>query len=157
MSLSDLASLGSFVSGIAVAVTLIFFVLQLRHNAAALRRAEVNATQSEASSYRMAVVASRDVAKLVAEGVAENGTLDAIDDMRFRYFLSEFMWVRQHIWDRQEMGLMDKGSWEGASGVIDILASRRGALWWQTNKSAYSPGFRAVVDKATATAKQPNA
>src|SRR5215469_11166967 len=37
MSLSDLASLGSFVSGVAVAVTLLFTLFQLRQNNRAVR------------------------------------------------------------------------------------------------------------------------
>lgn len=37
MTLSDLASLGSFVSGLAVAITLVFLLLQARQNTQNLR------------------------------------------------------------------------------------------------------------------------
>ncbi|HEY2069305.1 MAG TPA: hypothetical protein VGG48_07110 [Rhizomicrobium sp.] len=153
MSLSDLASLGSFISGIAVVVTLLFLLLQVRQNTQALRRAEANATQSQASAFRLAIVTNRDVAQMLAAGAADDGTLDAVDELRFATLLGEIAWSSCHIWMREEGGLFPHaGEWErGAVLVIELIATKRGRVWWAQSKTSFPAGFGRDVDKALGT------
>ena len=75
MPLSDFAAIGSFVSGIAVLISLVYLSLQARQNAASFLRAENNATQSQNSAFRLAIVESRDVAQLWLAGLKDGSTL----------------------------------------------------------------------------------
>src|SRR5579864_1584931 len=100
MTLADLASLGTVASAFAVVITLVFLLIQLRHNTVALIRAESTATQTAASVWRMAIVNNRDVARLLTSALAENGDLDEIDELRFGHLLAEIIWFAAHIWHR---------------------------------------------------------
>lgn len=149
MTLSDLASIGSFASGAAVVITLVFLAIQLRRNTAAVMRAEANATQAAASAFRLAIVTSRDVAGLVSVGLSDDSELDAVDELRLNQLFNEVVWFSQHVWDRERQGFFIEGEWERSTKIItDLLISRRGAQWWDRNKPDFPPGFVAKVDKA---------
>ena len=150
MTLSDLASLGSLVSGIAVLLTLVFLLIQTRQNAVALARAEANANQTAASIFRMAIVNDKDVARVVIAAVAEKGELDQIDTLRFQMLLFEMVWFSVLLWQQQQVGIAPKGAWERSHRVLDILVTRRGAVWWDQSKAGFPPGFTKDVDKAIA-------
>ena len=92
MTLSDLAALGGFISGIGVLVTLIVLVIQVRQNNAALMRAEATATQASASAFRMEIAANRDVARLLTEGLKTDSMLDEADALRFDSLIGEIAW-----------------------------------------------------------------
>ncbi len=155
MSLSDLASIGTFVSSIAMVISLISLTLQLRQNTAALERAEANATQSQASAFRLAIVNSRDVAKLLVVGSADDGNLDEIDDARFGALLGERIWFLSHVWDREQRGLLAKGVWERVRSLAaEPLTTKRGALWWDRNRGTFPPEFALAVDVAIGATKR---
>jgi hypothetical protein len=136
MTLSDLSSLASVISGLAVLASLLYLNVQIRHNTAAFQRAEANATQSQASIFRIALINSRDVAQLLAEGRRDDSVLDEADEIRFRATVAEQFWMFRQMWDREKRGLLEKGVWESNSPVlVRILATKRGASWWTTNKS----------------------
>jgi hypothetical protein len=149
MTLSELASLGSLVSGVAVLITLVFLLIQTRQNTMALFRAEANATYTAGSEWMMAIINNQDLARLLIAGSAENGNLNEIDDLRFGNFLRLTLWFSQHIWHRQKLGILPEGEWErGTAIVTDLLVTRRGAAWWDQNKASFPPGFPEAVDKA---------
>ncbi len=149
MTLTDLASLGSFASGVAVVITLVFLVLQMRQNTAAIMRAEANATQAAASAFRLAIVTNRDVARLASIGLADDTDLDTIDELRMNQLFNEIVWFSQHVWDRERQGFFGKNEWARSTKLItDLLISRRGAQWWDRNKPDFPPGFVEMVDKA---------
>jgi hypothetical protein len=150
MSLSDLASIGSFVSGIAVVITLIFLLLQIRQNTRALQRAEANATQSQASNFRLAIINNREVAAMMAAATAPDGALDKVDELRFSTMMSEIVWFSYHIWDRQRLGLLPAVlEWErSAPLIINLFVTTRGAQWWSGNRASFPPTFGRDIDKA---------
>ena len=151
MTLSDLAAIGSFVSGVAVVITLVFLVIQMRLNTAALKRAEYNAAQTAASAFRMTIVDNRDVATLLTAALAQNGNLDETDNLRLQHLLTEILWFSWLVWDRQQTGLFSKDDWKATTPLFtDLLIAEQGAAWWNHYKSGCPPAFRADVDTAIA-------
>jgi len=123
-------------------ITLVFLLIQTRQNTAALMRAEANATYTAGSEWILAIINNHDLARLLIAGTANNGELDAIDDLRFRHLLLLVVWFSQHIWHRQQMGILPKGEWErGTAIVTDLLVTRRGTARWENNKASFPPGF----------------
>ena len=155
MTLSDLASVSSLVSSIAVLFTLLFLLIQTRQNRVALERAEAIAAQTAASAFRMAIVNNKDVARVLNAGIAEEGELDQIDEIRFQTLLNEIMWFSTLIWQRQRIGLFP-GDWERTQDALLGFLARRGAVWWGQNKAGFPPEFAEDVDKIIA-AQQTNA
>lgn len=148
MPLSDLASIGSLVSGLAVLISLIYLGLQARQNAASFLRAENNATQSQNSAFRLAIVENRDVARLWLEGQKIGSTLDQVDELRFETLLSEVFWIFYQEDDRAQRGVW--GEWQRStlSDLAKILISERGARWWNKSRHVTDPKFAGSVDLA---------
>ena len=150
MTLSDLASLGSLVSSIAVLLTLVFLLIQTRQNTVALSRAEAIAAQTAASPWRMAIVNDKDVARVIKAGY-EDGDLDQIDEIRYQTALNEIIWFSALIWQREQIGLFPPGDWERTGrAMLPLLVARRGAVWWDQNKASFPPGFSEDLDKIIA-------
>jgi hypothetical protein len=148
MSLSDLASIGSFVSGVAVVVSFLFLTMQLRQNTQSLRRAEGNATQSQISAFRLAIANNRDVAKVWVTGLSDGGELDEIDSARFNTLMSETIWNYFHMWDRDQLGIWEAHEWKRlAPEVGQLLTTRRGANWWANGRLFCPPDYARAVDK----------
>lgn len=147
MTLLDLASIASVISGIAVLISLIYLSFQLRHNTTSLRRAEANATQDQASAIRNSLINSREVAHLWVEGQKGDSVLDEADEVRFSAMVGERFWFYRHQWDREQHGILAKGVWERNSPVlIRTLTTKRGAHWWTLNKSTVPPEFMRDLD-----------
>ena len=84
MSLSDLASLGSFVSGVAVVVTLIFLVLQMRR-ANRYQRASMQmgrAARNENSAVR---ATNPEIARITVKALS---CAEPLDEVEARLWLS---------------------------------------------------------------------
>jgi hypothetical protein len=151
MTLSDLAAIGSFVSGVAVVVSLITLTLQIRQNTKALRRTEENATQNQFSVARMAIVTNRDVASLWAAGMSGVGELDAVDELRFAYLMSDLMWSLANTWESVQQGAFGMMNWDQLSTfAMEMLSSARARQLWSLYKHQYPTGFVQAVDRVVA-------
>ena len=82
MTLSDIASIGSLVSGIAVLISLIYLGQQIRQNSRHTRALILQGRVDRVVSHHVAI-ASTD---LVAAWIAENGSTPTPDEIRRRQF-----------------------------------------------------------------------
>jgi len=149
MTLSDLASIGSLVSGMAVLVSLAYLSLQARHNNAALHRAENNESQNQASMFRLSIAENRDVAQLWLLGLRDDSELDGVDEFRFENLLSEIFFNTFNLWDRARSGLLGNASainWLLA--LAPFLTTKRGARWYENNKGFCDPDYARAADTA---------
>jgi hypothetical protein len=149
MSVEQLSYLAQIVGSVGVVVSLIFVGLQVRQNTGALERNEHNSTMAQWTVIRMAIAKHRDIAELMTSGLGGERAMDAADQLRLEQMLQEHAWASFHIWDRTQRGVFPKGTFELACGAMlyDILATTRGAAWWQTAKHVgFIPAFVADVD-----------
>jgi hypothetical protein len=139
MTLSDLASIGSFVSGLAVLVGLISLTIQIRHNTAQLVRNELNAAQQQFAGFRYAIVNHRDVAELWMKG-AKDEPLDEVDAERFTTLLIDLCWSVFNVWERHGRGIG-----MNVPGAIPFLAralqSRCAMEAWRSVGVFFPPDF----------------
>ncbi len=160
MTLSDLAALGSFASGIAVVISLVSLTIQMRQNTHAMIRAELNAAQEQNSIWRLAVAGSAELTGLWIRGLRDEA-LTEIEERRFGLLLHDLLFGALQTWDRQNRGMFVGGAWDRgtarfARGPWDTVAPRygamlvtkRGAKWWEQNKDVFPPNFVAAIDAA---------
>ena len=159
MTLSDHASIGSLVSGVAVLFSLIFVGFQVRQNTKQMRRAEFNSSMEQASAFRLTIIGDPDVAELWVKGLSEADTLNGSNALRFDLLLEEMLWLAFNIWDRSKGGLIDKDEWtRSCSGLLsDTLTTRRGAIWWDSYKIKLPDAFVRDVDAILRTQRSPAA
>jgi len=150
MSLSDLAALGSFISGLAVAITLIFLLLQMR---------QTDRNQRAAMQLGLAARASDMFTRMSEPGFA----LVLTKATRSSEDLSEAeLWTWQvHVisllfsWETNFLhyraGLLDKAGMDSEEGTIRAsLTSPAFRAVWQLRRLALSKEFREYIDNIAA-------
>jgi hypothetical protein len=131
MSLSDLSSLGSFVSSVAVLVSLAYPALQtrqnVRHTKALIWEGSADRTTSEHLAYLQPGVAE---SALVGNG--DDASLDAVRDLQFDHLCSVWYIKWDCVYEQHNEGLM--------------AAERFQRLRWaMTDQLQSSPGIRSYI------------
>jgi hypothetical protein len=143
MSLSDLAAIGSFVSGFAVLASLIFVGFQLRQNTQAVR---AGASQAHAQNWlqiTMQVAESGDFARIWRLGVENIENLT--DDERIRFYAYAGATLRFFEGARLQWrhGQLDKEHWHNVEKTaIDFAATSGFKAYWAARHHWLSPGFQ---------------
>jgi len=147
MSLSDLAALGSFASGIAVVISLITLAIQMRQNTHAIMRTELNAAQEQNSIWRLALAGSAELTSIWTRGLRDEA-LTEIEERRFGFLLHDLLFAALQTFDRQNRGMFD-GPWDRAAPrFAAMLVTKRGAAWWERNKDVFPPNFIVAIEAA---------
>lgn len=151
MSLSDLASFGTFISGVAVVVSLIYLALQVRH-AEKTQRALMHQARAErlinAGLASMQPEIADTVTKMVnGEELSPSEALQA-----YYYTRIQIVVVEDALW-QHEAGFLDKDSLDTAilnlQRVLQFPAVRAA---WLMQRPQLSPAVRERFDKIVAEA-----
>jgi hypothetical protein len=160
MTLSDLASIGSFVSGAGVLVSLVFLYFQLRQVNAQVRLAERN-QQAAVQQQRVGLLVDilmRETEPSLLEAVqnAMSGAEDvtAMQVARFqRYHFARFSLSEENFYQHQGGLLSDEAfsRFERTfSGAFRFPGVR---VMWKRNRARYGPEFVTFADRLCADAQ----
>ncbi len=147
MTLADLAAIGSFISGVAVVVTLIFLLLQMRQNTQAVRAA---ASQAHAANFQQLLnpmIEHADVARLFRIGMG--GVEPLTDDERTRFLLIcsgifRFYEAARLQWRH---GQLDDEHWGSVDTQLREIIGYSGIqTFWSLRRQWHSPEFRGWVE-----------
>ena len=150
MTIVELGSIGEFFASIAVLITLIVLVLQMRQNTKVLLR--TNVRQSAEHN-------DRALAELLDEGVAEiflrgQRSLANLNDLeRYRFDIVFTMWlksVEQAFIDYQEGTFTATAYIAYENSISGFLTTPGGAEWWQERQVWFSHPFREEVARLCA-------
>jgi hypothetical protein len=146
MTLSDLASIGSLVSGVAVLVSLVYLSLQIRQNA---RHSKALIQQGRAAriadtALRLAELRESDGLDKCFEGSPD---VSAKDLARFLYTCRAAFVSAEDSFFQKRNGLLDDIAFQSyeASLRVGFGAPGLGAGWLMT-REMYEPEFRAYMD-----------
>ncbi len=153
MSLSDLASLGSFISGVAVLVSLVFLYFQLRQVIVQVMQTEKNqqsAIRQNRATRTVDIILSTlpaEVAEAVQKGLAGTHDMTLVQLQQFRTFCRASFHNAEDTYFQHEDGLLSESAfatWKaGAAGVFAMPGYR--AMWKQQH-GQYHPRFVAFID-----------
>jgi hypothetical protein len=146
MSLSDLASLGSFVSGIAVLVSLIYLSLQVRQ-AERNQRAIVQQARISRSSDQLMHLAEPALARAWLKVVSSPGDATEEESFQFVVIVTAMLRNAEDVWFQHELNLLDAASLNNQLGPLrTVLSTRAGAALWNVARRNYDEKFVARVD-----------
>ena len=153
MSLSDLASLGSFVSGVAVLVSLVFLYFQLRQINAQVVQAERNQQAANRAVRTSRIVeiflgtSEPSLADAIAKGRA--GASD-ITDTQIRQFFAYGMarfFNAEDTFQQVKEGLLDSTTFDSlATGLKRSLSHPGTRAFYQAHRLAFGTEFVKFVD-----------
>ena len=143
MTLSDLASIGSFVSGIAVLASLIFIGAQMLQNNRAVRAV---ASQAHAANFQQILavaIENGDVARLWRVGLADLTALTDDERTRFLVLASSLFRFYEAARLQWRHGQLDKEHWENIVFQVSDFGSQPGIrTYWNIRKRWHSMEFR---------------
>jgi len=144
MNLSTLAQLGEFFGGVAVLVTLIYLVVQIKQNTNELKRASARQTSMQNS---LALRAHVDHAELVATGCDELNNLSIGE--RYRFDVLWAMWFQgvEQTFEDERTGLQSTEVMRPYKSVIrGIFATSNGLQWWNERKNWFNASFQKEIE-----------
>lgn len=153
MTLSDLSSIGSFVSGIAVVVSLVFVGVQVLQNTRAMR-SQIHQNFTDGWLEIGALVASN--AKVFAVGIAaDEKTFAAMPDpdkLCFMAIIFAFFKHYENMFLQHKEGFIRDEDWNAWTNHMFLYWHMPGVrLWWKVRREAFSPEFRHFLE----TSQQP--
>jgi hypothetical protein len=146
MPLSDLAALGSFVSGVAVLISLIYLAVQVRQ-AERNQRAIVQQARISRSSDQLFRLADPPIAKAWLKGMG--ATQELTEEEYFQCVLVFTAMVRsvEDVYFQHDLGLLDASSLENQLGPLrNVLRGRGGVALWKTVRDGYDVKFAMRID-----------
>jgi hypothetical protein len=156
MSLSDLASLGSFVSGAAVLISLVFLYFQLRQVSQQVtqteknQRAAIRMGRTTRANDLYAQGMNFDVARVITKATRCEDLSEVETDIYASYCTATLTnWEDTYFQYRS--GLLDKAVWESEEANVRLSLSRPAfRAMWQNVQILYGQEFRHYVENLAA-------
>lgn len=150
MSLTDLASLGSFVSGIAVLVSLIYLSLQIRQNTH-LHRATAHKVRADFVTEFLQQQLDPSVAAAVLRGVAGDSSMSEVEFTQFNAITHAWFVGMSELYWLHDQGVLDEDTFTGSDTALRLRLQSPGVrAVWQIVKPMMPEPFRVNVDKVIA-------
>jgi hypothetical protein len=142
VSLEQISYLSQTVAAVAVVVSLIYAVLQVRIYARAAFDARHLAAQSDIQAFRRMIATDGDCARIYRDGLADPTTLDSTDNWRFgalmELFVANFDYA--HRYERVYRA-------ETELAFRRVMARPGFRMWWRRGRSSFTAETGALVDK----------
>ena len=153
MNWQELGSIGEFVSGIAVVVSLVYLAFQIRQNT---RQINENTKAAQASAFdssithtfmaRQTILENADVARIYLEGSNNPDSLSEEDRLRFRLVLHNVLWAIWNMQSQAEVGELSSETWEAQLATLERIVSTPGFSWfWRNYGREFGPSFKRIV------------
>jgi hypothetical protein len=146
MTLNDLASLGSFVSGLAVLVSLIYLATQVRQ-ATKHTRAQISQAIVDRRVDIQMHQASAELSEIVMRGRRGDETMTALEVARFMSWARSQFWNAEDIFLQYREGMLRKemyGSFR--SSMVNIMRGAGMQTAWESLRLSFIPDFTAFMD-----------
>jgi hypothetical protein len=153
VTLSDLASIGSVASAVAVIVSLLYVAQQTRQNTRHTRALiqQGRAVQSTENPLRWAE--NETLADLYIRGNAGDRSLTRVEVMRYSMLIVSVFWYFEDQFHQHRDGLVADDRFEGSLATLAINLRWPGfRACWRQNRYLYGAAFRTFMDDILARA-----
>lgn len=143
MNLSNLADISDIIGSVAIVITLIFLVLQMRENTRAIK---ASTRQSARDADSQAIIAAIENPGAILSWTKQEMSDEEV--IQHTFWLTLFFRNRENDWAQYQRGVMDEDTWERyKSSITATLLSERNRNWWLNfGASAFKPDYVAQVN-----------
>lgn len=154
MNIQEVSAVANIVGAIALVITLIYLAIQIRQNTKeieentkAVRAAALHACLAYALDSRISVTSSGEMASIYTRGLANPGSLDAIETVRFRLTMANIVDTFFNMYTQTKMSGFSPETWESqANSARRVLSTAGGRWFWNNYRSEYNANFRKEID-----------
>jgi hypothetical protein len=131
VTLNELGSLGEFISGLAVVVTLIYLALQIRHNTRAVRSSMHQDMVGSTARIAQSVSDSPDVGRIVLKADEDYDNLTKEEFIRFEAYAERVFGNFESVFYSYRNSMIEQDLWESweASYLADISRNAMRRFW----------------------------
>jgi hypothetical protein len=131
VTLNELGSLGEFISGLAVVVTLIYLALQIRHNTRAVRSSLHQDMVGSTARIAQSVSDSPDVGRIVLKADEDYDNLTKEEFIRFEAYAERVFGNFESVFYSYRNSMIEQDLWESweASYLADISRNAMRRFW----------------------------
>jgi len=146
MSLSDLAAIGSFVSGVAVLVSLIYLGLQVRQYALAQRATARQSVQAFMRQHQRMLMDS-NLAAIFLRGLGAEAGMTDVELMQFHAMVRDWLSFHEESFWLNSRGMLDDDGLKTANAGLGVLLRYPGfRAAWRLSRFSFSKGYGELVD-----------
>lgn len=148
MTLTDLASLATLASAVAVLVSLIYLATQIRQ-ATKHTRAQISQAIVDRRVDIQMHQASAELGEIVLRGRRGDETMTALEVARFMSWARSQFWNAEDLFLQHREGMLRKemyGSFRG--GMVNIMRGAGMQTAWEALRLSFIPDFTAFMDDA---------
>ena len=156
MSLSDLAAIGSFVSGIAVVISLVYLSFQIRQTTKN-QRGTMHQMRASLSADVMLRIAESGLAHSFRAGLTGAPEISEAEFWQFFYAASAILRTTENAFTQYRDGLISDAHFASATASARTFLMNPGyrALWHVTRVNR-EPGFREFMDELAVNSEGPS-
>ncbi len=148
MTLNELGSLGEFISGLAVVVTLVYLALQIRHNTRAVRSSMHQDMVESTLRIAESVSDNPDVGRIVLKANEDYDNLTKEEFVRFEAYAERVFGNFESVFYSYRNSMIEQDLWESweASYLADIsrTAMRR---FWHEDRPMHLRDYMEFIDQ----------
>ena len=148
MTLNELGSLGEFISGLAVVVTLIYLALQIRHNTRAVRSSMHQDMVESTLRIAESMSDNPDVGRIVLKANEDYDGLTKEEFVRFEAYAERVFGNFESVFYSYRNSMIEQDLWESweASYLADIsrTAMRR---FWHEDRPMHLRDYMEFIDQ----------
>jgi hypothetical protein len=150
MSLSDLASVGSLLSGVAVIVSLIYLASQIRQ-AAKNQRGTMHQMRASLSTDVMLRIAESGLSRPFRAGLSGAPDIAEPEFWQYYYAANAILRTTENALTQYKDGLINEAHFASAKASAKAMLANRGfQALWKSVRLEREPGFRALMDELAA-------
>ena len=147
MTIQDLGSIGEVLAAIATIATLVYLAAQVRQNTRALRSSTFQAISEQMAQNVQPILLESEVASLLQRGLAEPGSFEPEERLRFHAMLSMTMRRMEAVHVQSTLGSIEREHIEGFErSILSTLHSPGASAWWSEAKPNFNTSFTEHVD-----------
>jgi hypothetical protein len=146
MTLSDLASIGSLVSGVAVLISLIYLALQMRQSERN-QRAMIQQARASRTSDLMVSVSQPGIIESYYKVMDGDGDVSIVDIRRFGTLFRASLYGFEDAYFQHKNRLLDDNAFASTLGTIRWVLRWPGVrVSWKLQRQMHDQGFAALID-----------
>jgi hypothetical protein len=149
MSLQTLVAVAEIVSALAVALTLIALIVNIRQSTKSQKALVVDSLAAAITSINVPAMESPALGAALAKATADWNLASREERIIVHFFLFSFFKLLENAWYQQKAGILDQAQWVGWETMLRKYYHAQGVqrAWWPARKNSYSPEFQKFLSE----------
>ena len=148
--------LAEIVSGIAIVVTVVLLIVEVRENTDAVRIASAQAVHENYANWYISLHSEPETTELVIEGLRDPSTLTTVQWGQFISVMMAYTSYMQNAFYQWQEGSLSPELWQGWELVsYNLVGTPGGIRFWQERSYVFGDTFREYVETEIMTKEPP--